>query len=117
MTAGGQDNERSINTLSQSELPGVRGFIKFQGTFNYNKITTATTSDIANYFGGLGELSASYNGVTNTQWKGWCDQLFTSLTSTDDFPKMYLVLQYASSVNSNKIFPPLCGCRLSRSLE
>lgn len=93
-------------TLSAAELPAIRTFITFQGTFNYNRITALTSSDVGDYFGWLGNLSSNYGSVQNTQWKGSYDQVFNTLTSTDDFPKMYLVWQYLSWVGSNQISPP-----------
>src|SRR5215216_5798006 len=93
-------------TLVAGELAAVRTFLQFQAMFNYAKITSMTNSDIGSYYGGLGNLSANYGAVQNTQWQGWYNQLFTTLTATSDFAQMYLVRQYGEWVGNNLIFPP-----------
>lgn len=102
-------------TLSQSELPAIRDLVKFQGTFNHNRITYTTTGDIAGYFEALSQLSSSYGAVANGTWKAWYDQIFSALTTTDDLARICVIHQYASWLGKHPFdsWWPLHDCQLS----
>lgn len=92
-------------TLVASELPSVRAWINFQNTFGVGR-KQITTADAGNYLGGLAGLTNAYPGVQNPKLKGWIEQLFSFMTTTDEAAKMYLVWQYLTFAVNNTIQAP-----------
>jgi len=100
----------TTHTLVAGELPGIRAFLEFQGTWSADKITNVTNADVGNYYASLANLEAAYAGVQNATWKTWYDSLFETLgqkvNDDEDFAEYRLVWEYANWVRNNAIWGP-----------
>jgi hypothetical protein len=96
-------------TLAASELAAVRAFLQFQGAYTNPKIAGITTASIGDYMDYVNNLAGNYGAVQNAQWKGWYDQLFSTLTATKDVAEIHQVMQFAAWVGKTKIH----GCPYS----